>query len=110
MRMLPLTEESSLQSPVATTPTGLPVEEQETDTLQPPPPAIPRPENNRGILRRTSQAALNRFSRNRASTVTGAPPTLARENSQRMSEYGPHVVDVLDVIGKLDPLYMPRAD
>ncbi|CAL5871870.1 uncharacterized protein PFLUO_LOCUS6124 [Penicillium psychrofluorescens] len=98
MRMLPLTEESSLQSPVATTPTGLPVEEQETDTLQPPPPAIPRPENNRGILRRTSQAALNRFSRNRASTVTGAPPTLARENSQRMSEYGPHVVDVLDVI------------
>ncbi|KAJ5833669.1 hypothetical protein N7474_001980 [Penicillium riverlandense] len=98
MRMMPLTEESSLQSPVANTPPGLPLEEQENATLQLPPAVVPRPENHRGILRRTSQAALNRFSRNRASTVTGAMPTLSREASRRTGEYGPHVVDVLDVI------------
>jgi hypothetical protein len=50
---------------------------------------------------------LNRFSRNRASTVTGAPPTLAtQEEQQPANEYGSHVVDVLDVIGKPP---MPRV-
>jgi hypothetical protein len=53
---------------------------------------------------------LNRFSRNRASTVSGAPQSLnsqerqrqdkERLQEQRKNEYGSHVVDVLDVIGK----------
>ena len=47
-------------------------------------------------MRRRSEAALNRFSRNRASTVSGSAPMA--ENGIR--EYEPHVVDVLDVIGK----------
>lgn len=45
-------------------------------------------------MRRRSEAALNRFSRNRASTVSGSAPMT--ENGIR--EYEPHVVDVLDVI------------
>jgi hypothetical protein len=53
------------------------------------------------VLRRTSQAALNRFSRNRASTVSGGPPTFEAKKEQPINEYGSHVVDVLDVIGKL---------
>jgi hypothetical protein len=52
---------------------------------------------------------MNRFSRNRASTVTGAPPTLSaqeelkEQQEQQANEYGSHVVDVLDVIGKIRP-------
>lgn len=68
------------------------------DHLQPPPPALARPASR---LRRTSQAALNRFSRNRASTVSGAQPALETNKEQPTTEYGAHVVDVLDVIGKL---------
>ncbi|KAJ5084938.1 Protein of unknown function DUF2985 [Penicillium alfredii] len=95
MRMMPLSEESSHQSPVATSPSGQEPEQNDPELLQRPPLAVSRPG---GRLRRTSQAALNRFSRNRASTVTGAPPTLSSQQNQRTGEYGPHVVDVLDVI------------
>lgn len=89
-----LTEETSHQSP-------MPLSPQETadEQLQPPPPALARPAS-RNVLRRTSQAALNRFSRNRASTVSGTP-TLEADNTRVKNEYGAHVVDVLDVIGKL---------
>lgn len=102
MRMLPLTEESSHHSPISPFPEVS--ESRDTvpeDGLAPPDaPPVTQP----GRLRRTSQAALNRFSRNRASTVTGAQPTLNnnRNNDEedRPNEYGSHVVDVLDVIGK----------
>lgn len=83
--MLPLTEESSNLSPVATTP------QNSNAQLLEPPPAVPRG----NILRRTSEAALNRFSRNRASTVSGTSP-----QPDRSSEYDSRLVDVLDVIGK----------
>jgi hypothetical protein len=73
-----------------------------------------------GRLRRTSQAALNRFSRNRASTVSGAPPTLSSQEQQRQdeerlqeqrkNEYGSHVVDVLDVIGKRSLKWYKRCE
>jgi hypothetical protein len=111
MRMMPVSEESARPSLSATSPASM-LPEQETgantelfESEQPEaPPAVARPA---GRLRRTSQAALNRFSRNRASTVTGAPPTLAtQEEQQPANEYGSHVVDVLDVIGKAP---MPRV-
>ncbi|KAJ5775350.1 uncharacterized protein N7511_000361 [Penicillium nucicola] len=109
-RMMPVTEESSRPSPTVVSPPAiLPGQETEQDSLRPDqpeaPPAVARPA---GRLRRTSQAALNRFSRNRASTVSGEHPTLtpqeqqrqdeARLEEQRRNEYGSHVVDVLDVI------------
>lgn len=101
MRMMPLTEENSHQSHTPTSPVPiLPAqkanEELASEQLEIP-PAAARPA---GRLRRTSQAALNRFTRNRASTVTGAAPTLSSPEEQRQNEYGSHVVDVLDVIGK----------
>ncbi|KAJ5716395.1 hypothetical protein N7493_008306 [Penicillium malachiteum] len=98
MRMMPLSEESSHNSPLRTPQASgaqgfelnAPTEPEEpAPTLQPP----------RSMLRRTSQAALKPFTRNRASTVTGAPQTTAEEQQEpRINEYGPHVVDVLDVI------------
>ncbi|KAJ5562781.1 hypothetical protein N7535_002773 [Penicillium sp. DV-2018c] len=102
MGMMPVTEESSHQSPTPTSPapilyahrTRSDVDLPESGRVQPP-PVVPRPV---GRLRRTSQAALNRFSRNRASTVSGAAPTLNSQNEERENEYGSHVVDVLDVI------------
>ncbi|KAJ6097475.1 hypothetical protein N7499_001849 [Penicillium canescens] len=109
-RMMPLTEEPSRQSPAALSPPviepGQTIEQdfERPDQLEAP-SAVARPASR---LRRTSQAALNRFSRNRASTVSGAPPTLnsqeqqrqdeERLEEQRKNEYGSHVVDVLDVI------------
>lgn len=111
-RMMPLTEESSRQSPAALSPpaieSGQATEQgfERPDQLEAP-PSVARPA---GRLRRSSQAALNRFSRNRASTVSGAPQSLnsqerqrqdeERLQEQRKNEYGSHVVDVLDVIGK----------
>jgi hypothetical protein len=108
LRMMPVTEESSRPSLSATSPTPiLPGQETGAESDQPGseqlevPAAVARPA---GRLRRTSQAALNRFSRNRASTVTGVPPTLSQQpqeaEEQAHNEYGSHVVDVLDVIGK----------
>ncbi|KAJ6070425.1 hypothetical protein N7467_011744 [Penicillium canescens] len=109
-RMMPLTEEPSRQSPAALSPPAIePGQITEQDFERPDqleaPPAVARPASR---LRRTSQAALNRFSRTRASTVSGAPPTLnsqeqqrqdeERLEEQRKNEYGSHVVDVLDVI------------
>lgn len=107
MRMLPVTEESSRASLSVTSPPPVQsAQENGGDYFQQPPTeqpeapaAVARPP---GRLRRTSQAALNRFSRNRASTVTGAPSTLPTQEEQQVpNEYGSHVVDVLDVIGKL---------
>ncbi|KAJ5512401.1 hypothetical protein N7463_001953 [Penicillium fimorum] len=102
MRMMPVTEESSHQSPTPTSLAAiLPGQEAHSDSEQldpeqiEAPPVLARPA---GRLRRTSQAALNRFTRNRASTVTGAAPTLSTQEEQRQNEYGSHVVDVLDVI------------
>ncbi|KAJ5165303.1 uncharacterized protein N7500_007133 [Penicillium coprophilum] len=102
MRMKPVAEESSHQSPTPSSQAAiLSGREIHSDSEQlgpeqvEPPPAVARPV---GRLRRTSQAALNRFTRNRASTVTGAPPTLSTPEEQRQNEYGSHVVDVLDVI------------
>ncbi|KAJ5381745.1 uncharacterized protein N7496_004173 [Penicillium cataractarum] len=91
-----LTEESSHQSPMPLSPEEeLSAQRTAEDHLQPPPPALARPAS---LLRRTSQAALNRFSRNRASTVSGAQPALETNKEQPITEYGSHVVDVLDVI------------
>ncbi|OOQ91217.1 integral membrane protein [Penicillium brasilianum] len=93
-----LTEESSHQSPMPLSPEEeLSTQRTGEDQLQPPPPALARPAS-RNVLRRTSQAALNRFSRNRASTVSGGPPTFEASKAQPVNEYGSHVVDVLDVI------------
>ncbi|KAJ5954902.1 hypothetical protein N7501_009181 [Penicillium viridicatum] len=101
MRMMPVTEESSHQTPTLPSPVAiLPGRETHSD-CEPDleegetPSQLARPASR---LRRTSQAALNRFTRNRASTVTGAAPTLGTQEEQRQNEYGSHVVDVLDVI------------
>ncbi|KGO44529.1 Protein of unknown function DUF2985 [Penicillium expansum] len=101
MRMMPVTEESSHQSPTTPSPVAI-IPSRETrsdseplDLEQGEAPPLARPA---GRLRRTSQAALNRFTRNRATTVTGAAPTLSTQEEQRQNEYGSHVVDVLDVI------------
>lgn len=103
MRMMAVTEESSHQSPALPSPAAIlpgretysdcepDLEQGETH------PQLARPA---GRLRRTSQAALNRLTRNRASTVTGVAPTLDTQEEQQQNEYGSHVVDVLDVIGK----------
>lgn len=105
--MFPLSEESSrhgsLQQGATAQDTSLSDSEQHApEHLAPPEPALQRPASR---LRRSSQAALNRFSRNRASTVTGVPPTISmqktKQQEQAENEYGPHVVDVLDVIGKI---------
>ncbi|OQE92649.1 hypothetical protein PENNAL_c0007G10740 [Penicillium nalgiovense] len=101
MRMMPVTEESSYRSPAPPSPVAiLPGQEIHSDgeQLDPEQSEIPPAARPPGRLRRTSQAALNRFSRNRASTVTGAAPTLGTQEEQRQNEYGSHVVDVLDVI------------
>lgn len=87
--MVPLKEEPSSQTPGATTPP------QGTDPhLLVPPPAVPRGADSRNMWRRTSDAALNRFSRNRASTVSGPPAA-----PEPCSEYDSRLVDILDTIG-----------
>lgn len=76
--------------------------------VRPPPVVRPRADSR---LRRTSQAALNRFSRNRASTVNGPLPKVTdwnhyrAEDYDRTHEYDPDIVNVLDVIGKHVQLY-----
>lgn len=67
-----------------------------TSELVRPAPVPTQPRDNRNVLRRTSEAAMNRLTRNRATTVSGASP-VSRTNTW---EYDPHIVDVLDVIGK----------
>lgn len=75
-----------------------------TELVRPAPvPTQPRdPRENRSVLRRTSEAAVNRLSRNRASTVAGTTSTPGPQGDQdpQSREYEPQVVDVLDVIGK----------
>lgn len=78
-------------------------EDSEKVAVRPPPVVRPRGDS---LLRRTSQAALNRFSRNRASTVNGPIPKVTDwnhyrdEDYDRTHEYDPDIVNVLDVIGK----------
>ncbi|KAJ5087758.1 hypothetical protein N7456_011374 [Penicillium angulare] len=99
MRMMPLSEESSRQSPLPTplTSSTQQPEQHAPEGLEEPAPTLQPPQ--RSMLRRTSQAALRPFTRNRASTVTGAPPQVGEvQQEPRINEYGPHVVDVLDVI------------
>ncbi|RHZ53832.1 DUF2985 domain-containing protein [Aspergillus thermomutatus] len=94
MPMYSLKEEpSSPQSPIGELPSSQPFT---TGLLEPPPPVIPR-RGSRNVLRRTSEAALNRFSRNRASTVNGDLPVTPPPNPS-VYEYHPQIVDVLDVI------------
>lgn len=104
--MMPLKEESSNQTPGAQTPVaqtpGATTPPQGTDShLLAPGPAVPRGADSRNIWRRTSDAALNRFSRNRASTVNGPPSGL-----EPCSEYDSRLVDILDCIGKAVAGYM----
>lgn len=104
-RMMPVTEESSRPSLSITSPPPVHSSREDGgDYFSPPdaeqpdaPAAVARPP---GRLRRASQSAMNRFSRNRASTVTGVPPTISQKDDEPINEYGSHVVDVLDVIGK----------
>lgn len=110
MRMTPLTEESSRQSGMPLSPPpALSTQQTQQPTAEQvdsaPVEVEPRP--NRNVLRRTSLAALNRFGRNRASTVTGAAPTLSAVEERRENEYGSQVVDVLDVIGKAINILLP---
>lgn len=87
--MVPLKEEPFSQPPGATTPP------QGTDPhLLAPPPAVHKAADSRNMWRRTSDAALNRFSRNRASTVNGPPAV-----PEPCSEYDSRLVDILDCIG-----------
>jgi hypothetical protein len=96
MPMYSLKEEPSTpQSPIGELPFPQPIA---ATHLEPPPPVIPR-RGSRNILRRTSDAALNRFSRNRSSTVSGTVPVTPPPHVG-VNEYHPHMVDVLDVIGE----------
>lgn len=63
----------------------------------PPLPEIPR-RGSRTPMRWASGVGGNRFTRNRASTVGGSAPAQTHEVDD---EYRSHIVDVLDVIGKL---------
>lgn len=108
MRMSTVAEATSTQSPAVRTtqPQGeANTQQNETmddlaaEALDVPPAALQRP-GSRSRLRRTSQAALRPFTRNRASTVTGASPGLPVTQQKGPGEYGSHVVDVLDVIGR----------
>ncbi|KAL4946291.1 hypothetical protein BDV06DRAFT_182659 [Aspergillus oleicola] len=65
-----------------------------TELVRPAPVPTQPARGNKNVLRRTSEAALNRLSRNRASTVSGSSPTAGPQ----AREYDSHVVDVLDVI------------
>ncbi|KAL5360393.1 hypothetical protein BJX96DRAFT_70854 [Aspergillus floccosus] len=87
-QMNPLMEENTNPSPVATTPSNQPF-------APSPPPVLPdtQPKAGRGLMRWTSSATNNRFSRNRATISGGSPSPMELSN-----EYHPHIVDVLDVI------------
>ncbi|KAJ5921293.1 hypothetical protein N7466_009619 [Penicillium verhagenii] len=97
--MVPVTEESSRSALPTPQPSGAP--EVEPGMLVPvgaEEPPVSRPVH-RSMLRRGSQAALKPFTRNRASTVTGAPQETSIANQEPgINEYSNHVVDVLDVI------------
>ncbi|KAI9371264.1 hypothetical protein BJX61DRAFT_38960 [Aspergillus egyptiacus] len=79
-------EEPSSQSPVG-------VRRPTSEFIRPAPvPTQPRDGDNKNILRRTSEAAIKRVSRNRAQTVSGTTPM------PEAREYDSRVVDLLDVI------------
>ncbi|KAE8383280.1 hypothetical protein BDV26DRAFT_252005 [Aspergillus bertholletiae] len=90
--MHPLIEEPANLSPIHLTPSRRPFPE--VPSSGSPPPRVQR-RGSLGLLRWTSEAAMNRFSRNRVS-VSGAAPS--SEVDTMDNEYHPHVVDVLDVI------------
>ncbi|KAE8356161.1 hypothetical protein BDV28DRAFT_127751 [Aspergillus coremiiformis] len=81
-QMRPLMEEPRNSSPV---------------NVAPPNPPRPRPQRrgSLGLLRWTSEAAMNRFTRHRVAADGAAPPS---EPESMDNEYHPHIVDVLDVI------------
>ncbi|KAE8149990.1 hypothetical protein BDV25DRAFT_155254 [Aspergillus avenaceus] len=87
-QMNPVVEEPTNPNPVNVSPSNQPFSEQFVTQ-----PRVQR-RGSLGLLRWTSEAAMNRLSRNRASTVGAAP----EEESRNDNEYHPHVVDVLDVI------------
>lgn len=108
--MVPLTEVRTDQSPATQDPSNRASPDKLAAAEPHPVPARP------GRLRRTSQAAMSRFSRNRASTVAGPVPRVTdfndfndqnQENS-RPDEYDPHIVNVLDVIGTCILILCPR--
>ncbi|PLN83155.1 hypothetical protein BDW42DRAFT_165413 [Aspergillus taichungensis] len=90
--MQPLMEESSHQSPIAHSPSNLPFA---PAPLERPAPVPLQRSPGRNLLRRTSEATINRFARNRANTVSGPVPPPPPTDCD---VYKPHVVDVLDVI------------
>ena len=89
-QMHPVKEEVSHQSPIAATESSQPPAED-----VPPRPEMPR-RGSRNPMRWASGVSTNRFTRNRASTVSGSAPAQTEEMGD---EYRPHIVDVLDVIG-----------
>ncbi|KAE8399095.1 hypothetical protein BDV37DRAFT_12570 [Aspergillus pseudonomiae] len=89
-QMHTLMEEPTNTSPIHLTPANRPFAE--VHPLEP--PARVQRRGSLGLLRWTSEAAMNRFSRNRASS--GAVPPSEADTAD--NEYHPHVVDVLDVI------------
>ncbi|OOF92130.1 hypothetical protein ASPCADRAFT_210543 [Aspergillus carbonarius ITEM 5010] len=88
-QMHPVKEEVSHQSPIAATESSQPPAED-----VPPRPEMPR-RGSRNPMRWASGVSTNRFTRNRASTVSGSAPAQTEEMGD---EYRPHIVDVLDVI------------
>ncbi|KAE8393043.1 hypothetical protein BDV23DRAFT_149981 [Aspergillus alliaceus] len=88
-QMHPLVEEPV--SPINIAPSDRPFSELYTSGT---PPPRPQRRGSLGLLRWTSEAAMNRFSRNRVSANGTAPS----EPESMDNEYHPHVVDVLDVI------------
>ncbi|KAE8359114.1 hypothetical protein BDV27DRAFT_136660 [Aspergillus caelatus] len=91
-QMHPLMEEPANLSPINLAPSSRPFSE--VPPSGSPPPRVQR-RGSLGLLRWTSEAAMNRFSRNRVSASGAAPPS---EADTTHNEYHPHVVDVLDVI------------
>lgn len=93
--------DESAQSPLGATASNPPFPPEDPRSVQ---HAPMQRRGSRNLLRWTSEAALNRFSRNRVPD-DGAHP----EHPEDESEYHPHIVDVLDVIGKrlarLSPLF-----
>lgn len=82
--------EESNQSPIGATVSNPPLAPEDPRAI---PDAPIQRRGSRNLLRWTSEAALNRFSRNRVNEDGTHPDTQEDE-----SEYHPHIVDVLDVI------------
>ncbi|RAH44692.1 DUF2985 domain-containing protein [Aspergillus brunneoviolaceus CBS 621.78] len=88
-QMHTLHEEASPQSPGVAADSLPPLPQQNPESLQ-----IPR-RGSRGFMRWSGGVPANRFTRNRASTVSGSAPA---QTADLGDEYRSHIVDVLDVI------------